>query len=143
MAKVAVTIKILFIWLYNGFASLVLHSAATSVLYGGGLQSWHLFALISFFLIMVFLPEILFFTSQDFRKLIIEGVQDGDGTTHIKDLKQTVILYVSLWSMRIFMGFSLALIFGMQINTFVYLIPLVGSFGTAGLAVLSQIIGKR
>lgn len=73
----------------------------------------------------------------------MEGAKDGDGITHMKDLKQTVILYVSLWSMRIFMGFSLAKIFGMEIDTVSYIIPLIGSFGTAGLAVISQVIGKR
>ena len=143
MAKVALGIKILFIWLYNGFASLLLHSTATSMMNGEGLQSWQLFSLIAFFLVMVFLPEILFFTSQTFRSFVIEGAKDGDGITHMKDLKQTVILYVSLWSMRIFMGFSLGIILGMDISPWIYLIPLIGSFGTAGLAVLAQVIGKR
>ncbi len=143
MAKVAIGIKILFMWLYNGFASVVVHSAAISVLSGEGLQSWHLFCLISFFLIMAFLPEILFFASSQFRDFVLEGAKDGDGIVHMKDLKQTVILYVSLWSMRIFMGFSVAKIFGVEIDAFTYTIPLIGSFGTAGLTVISQFIGRK
>jgi hypothetical protein len=143
MAKIAVTFKILFVWIYNGFVSLLLDGVYTAQMANQPLNHWQIFCLTMFSLTMVFLPEILFLTSADFRKMIIEGVQDGDGITHAKDLRQTGILYVSLWSMRVFMGFSLAMIFGMKINLFVYVIPLIGSFGTAGLAVISQVLGKR
>ena len=143
MAKLALGFKILAIWLYNGMASLAASQAAEAAMAGEALDGWHIFVLVLFFLFMVFLPEILFIVAPGFRSFIIQGFQDGDGVTHMKDLKQVAILYVSLWSMRVFMGFSLAIIFGKEMNYFVYLTPLIGSFGTAGLAVLSNFIGKR
>lgn len=138
MAKVAIGFKIMIIWLYNGLASLVMQSAVTTTQQGGSLESWHIFFLILFFLLVIFMPEILYIVSKEFKKLVIEGVMDGDGVVHMKDLKETVILYVSLWSMRIFIGFSLATIFGTEIPFYIYITPLIGSFGTAGLAVFAK-----
>lgn len=73
----------------------------------------------------------------------MSGAEDGDGILHSKDLKELGVLYISLWSMRIFMGFSISVMFGNEIPFLIYLSPLIGSFGTAGLAIIKGVIGKK
>jgi hypothetical protein len=143
MAKIAITLKILFVWLYHGFASILIQGAVESSINEGAITSTQLYPLIWFSLIMIFLPEIMFITWPVFRRWIMSGVENGDGILHSKDLKELGVLYISLWSMRVFMGFSFAIMFGKDIPTITYLLPLMGSFGTAGLAIIKGVISKR
>ena len=142
MAQIAVGIKFFIVMLYHGGISLVANSIISSSLNGGVLDAWQMFSLIFFILMMVFLPEIMFITWPFFRKFIMEGIQDGDGITHAKDIKQLIILYVSLWCMRLFMAFGIAKMFGKDIDNITFLLPLLGSFGTAGLAIIKDILKR-
>lgn len=140
MAKIAVTIKVLFVWLYHGFASILVQGVVEA---SSPISSAQLYPLIWFALLMIFLPEILFIVWPVFRKWIMEGIENGDGVLQTKDLKELGILYISLWSMRVFMGFSIAIMFGSEIANITYLMPLIGSFGTAGLAIIKNVLQKK
>jgi len=93
-------------------------------------------------LLGIFMPEIMWLASKSFRGWIKQGIEDSDGQLNKSDLKDAGILYVSLWSMRIFIGFSVAKMFGIEIDTLTYLTPLFGSGGIAGLTVLKGVMGK-
>lgn len=145
MAKLSLLLGKLFtVWIYNGAASIVLHSTFVSVLYGeDSANSGVVTALIGFFLVMVFLPEILWIIWPSFRHWIKTGIEDSDGKLNKSDMKDAGFIYVSLWCMRIFMGFSVAMMFGVEIDTLAYLASLLGSFGIAGLSIIKNIMGKK
>ena len=86
MAQIAVSFKFLIVMLWHAFASVVTHGAVISALSGDVLTSTQIFLIILLILIMVFLPEILFILMPSFRSFVMEGIQDGDGVTNLKDL---------------------------------------------------------
>lgn len=108
-----------------------------------GVSNYAVAFIISFFLFMVFLPELLWLSSNNYRQWITSGIEDGNGILNKSDLKDAAIIYVSLWAMRIFMGFSVAMMFGVEIPTVNYLSALFGSFGIAGLTVVKGALVKH
>jgi hypothetical protein len=139
MSKIIIFTKYLLIWGYNGLASLFLHTTVVATLQNEPVTAITISILIGFFLLMVFLPEILWVSWKNFRDWIKTGIEDSDGKLNKEDLKDAGFLYVSLWSMRVFMGFSIAKIFGVEIDSISYLSSLIGSFGIAGLTILKNI----
>jgi len=91
---------------------------------------------------MMFLPEITIRTSKEFRMWIKEGIEDADGKLNKSDIKDGLILYVSLWSLRVFIGFSVSEVFYKEIDFKFYITPLIFSFGTAGLTIIKSIKKK-
>lgn len=141
MAKIVILTKVLFIWVYNGLASILLHATITASI-NDKLSASLITLLTAFFLFMVFLPEVLWITWKSFRDWIKTGIENSDGKLNKDDLKDAGLIYVSLWSMRVFMGFSLAIIFGVRIPDAPYMGSLFGSFGIAGLTVIKNLMGK-
>lgn len=140
MAKIVITLKILFIWLYNGFASILIQSMIKAT---GTVSPIELYALIWFCLIIIFMPEILFIVWPTYRRWVMQGAEDGDGILHSKDLKGLGILYISLWSMRVFVAFGISIILGNDIPILIFITPLIGSFGTAGLAAIKSVVMRK
>lgn len=98
--------------------------------------SWGL----AFLAVMIFAPEITIALFKSFRGWIKEGLEDADGKFNKEDIKDMVILYCSLWFLRVFIFFSWAQVFHDPAPAAsIYIIPLLGSFGTAGLTVLRSI----
>ena len=90
---------------------------------------------------MILLPEILFLV-RFFIKRVLFGIKFIYPNLGSDEMKEFIMLYSSLWCIRIFMGFSIAIVFGVDIPTLIYIIPLLGSFGTAGLAMLKNFMGR-
>ncbi len=92
-------------------------------------------------IVMIFAPEITIGLFKNFRNWIKEGLEDADGKFNKSDIKDMAILYGSLWSLRIFIFFSWATVFHEPIPYGIYITPLIGSFGTAGLTVIKSVRG--
>lgn len=130
------------VWAYNAFAYTVSYGAITAAVFESSLNTTLIIILIAMFMGMVFLPEFLWMGSKSFRDWIKAGLEDGDGELSKSDMKDAGIIYVSLWSMRIFMGFSVAMMFGIHVDTIPYILSLLGSFGIAGLTVIGKVIKR-
>lgn len=138
MAKVILTVKFFFIWLYN-LAFVWVPSVMAQI----GVDLNHNVFLIDFLVVMIFLPEIALLFIKDFRAWIKGGVEDGDGNLNKSDLKDLIALYMGLWCTRIFAYFSWQITNGVPIDTQVYLIPLAGALGGGSIPILRAQLSKR
>jgi hypothetical protein len=141
MAKVMLSIKLFAIWVYYAFLGAIY--GQLSNFFNGDVGAVVILSFIFFVLLGIFMPELMYMFSSTFRGWIRKGIEDSDGELNKSDLKDAGIIYVSLWSMRVFIGFSVAKMLGVQIDTISYLIPLFGSFGIAGLTILRGFSGGK
>lgn len=130
MAKIVVTVKFFFVWLYNLSLAWV-----PSVL---GQITGHSDFVVDFLVVMIFAPELLYAFKKDFREWINGGVEDGDGKLDKTDLKDIIPLYMGLWCTRVFIYFSWQISEGKDIETSIYLIPLYGAFGLGSVPVMGK-----
>jgi len=141
MTKVIFSAKVVMIWLYN-----VLLAPAPKVLQmtltpgQNSPPEW----LLGILVLLMFVPEFMVMFSKDFRTWIKEGIEDSDGKLSKKDTRDMIVLYGSLWCLRVFLLMSWAIIFyDKEIDWFIYVTPLIGSFGISGLTVIQSIIGRK
>ncbi len=93
---------------------------------------------------LMFVPELMSITSKSFRDWIRRGIEDDDGKFNKSDLKDMMILYSSLWLLRVVLVWSWFHIFyGVYIEYSLYITLLAGSFGTAGLPILRSFVSKK
>jgi hypothetical protein len=99
--------------------------------------------LLAVFVFMMFVPEMAFFISPQFRNWIKEGIEDSDGKLNKEDVKDLRIHYASIWMLRIFVFFGLAMIFfQVRIDWNYYIVPFFGAMGLEGASLLRNIYGK-
>lgn len=135
MSKILITVKFFGIWLYNALLS----PASQMVVRSNTDRPPE--EMLYFFVLMMFVPESVLLISKSFRAWIREGVEDADGKLNKSDLKDLVILYGSLWCLRVFLFMSWAKVFyGTEIEFYIYLTPLIGSFGISGLPILKSFL---
>lgn len=138
MAKVILTVKFVFIWLWN-----LAFAWVPTVLVQIGLSSDQMGPIIYFLIVMIFLPELGLIFSKDFRAWIRTGIEDGDGTLNKSDMKDLVALYMGLICTRIFIGFSWSQVFYQPIEMSTYMIPLAGALGGGATPVLRAYLNKK
>lgn len=133
MPKLILSFKLLSMFLYNAILSQIttgVNQPNDVILY--------------FFIFMMFMPETLLIFSKGFREWVKQGVENSDGKLSKSDLKDGVILYGSLWCLRVFLFMSWSKVFyGTNIEFYFYLTPLLGSFGISGLPIVKSIMGIR
>ncbi len=138
MSKVFVSVKLFGIWLYNALLS------PTSQMIAKSNPDRPPEEMLYFFTVMMFVPEVVLIFSKGFRGWIQQGVENADGVLNKSDLKDMVILYGSLWCLRVFLFMSWSkIIYGTNIEFYIYMTPLLGSFGISGLPILKSFIGKK
>ncbi len=141
MTKVIFSAKVFSIWLYNvllapapKFFQMTLSQGENSP------PEW----LLGILLLFMFVPEFMGMFSRDFRNWIKEGIEDSDGKLSKKDTKDMIVLYGSLWCLRVFLLMSWSIIFyDKEISWLIYVTPLIGSFGISGLTVIQGITGRK
>lgn len=138
MAKVILTLKFAFIWLWN-----LAFAWVPAVLAQIGVNSDQMAYIIYFLIVMIFLPELGLIFSKDFRLWIKSGIEDNDGSLNKSDMKDLVALYMGLICTRIFIGFSWSQVFYQPIETTTYMIPLVGALGGGATPVLRAYLNKK
>lgn len=137
MSKLLITVKFFGVWLYNFFLSPAARIATINA-------DRPPEGMIYFFIVMMFVPELCALLSKTFRDWIRQGIENSDGKLNKSDLKDMVILYGSLWCLRVFLFMSWAMIFyKMEIPFHIYTIPLLGSFGISGLPIMKSLIGQK
>jgi len=135
MSKILVSVKLFGIWLYNALLS------PASQMIARANPNRPPEEMLYFFVVMMFVPEIVMLVSKSFRGWVKEGVENADGKLDKSDLKDMVILYGSLWCLRVFLFMSWAKVFyGTEIEFYIYLTPLLGSFGISGLPILKSLL---
>ena len=94
-------------------------------------------AIFWFFCIMMWLPEMATTMSKQFRNWIKEGIEDENG--RLKDVKDIIIHYASLTSMKLFILESLLMMFyDVDIAFQFYMVPFFGSVGLSGFTTLKN-----
>lgn len=97
-----------------------------------------------FFCAMIFLPEVTIGLSKGFRTWIKEGIENSDGQLNHRDIKDLLIHYASLSSLRLFVLETLLMMFySIQIDLQYYVIPFLGSIGLSGFTIFKHIYGKQ
>lgn len=137
-ARILLTIKFLLIYCY----SFALPPLAKMTMQATGNEPPEL--IFYLFTAMMFIPEtsILFF--KGFREWIKEGLENADGKMNHNDVKDLVVHYASLWSLRIFVLSSLLMMFyNVEFGFQYYIVPFFGSIGLSGFTILKNILGKR
>lgn len=138
MSKIFVSIKLFGLWLYNALLS----PASQMIVRANPNRPPE--EMLYFFVFMMFVPEMVLVMSAPFRNWIKEGIENADGKMNKSDLKDLVILYGSLWSLRVFLFMSWSMVFyGIDIVFYIYITPLLGSFGISGLPILKALIGRK
>jgi len=122
MAKVILTVKFFFIWLYQLMLAWI-----PSVLLQLGIDPDQRSFVLSFLILMVFIPELAGMFNTRFQNWIAKSVESSSG-----DLKDIISLYSGLWFTRIFIYFSWQISNGVDIPMSVYLAP-IGGAGIGGL----------
>lgn len=132
------SIKLLYVWLYSAVLSPLSQVVIQSQ------PSKPPEYLLIFFVLMMFVPEVALVFSKRFSNWIRSGIENSDGVFSKEDLKDLVILYGSLWSLRAFLFMSWSMVFyDVEIPFYIYLTPLIGSFGISGLPILKHFISKK
>lgn len=86
--------------------------------------------LFSFFLIMMFLPEMAMLFSKNFRLWVKSGIEDGDGQFNSSDLANLLRHYSTLWCARLYVLFGLLEAFyQIQVREIYVMGSLAGAFG--------------
>lgn len=122
MAKVILTVKFFFIWLYQLMLAWI-----PSALLQIGVNPDQSSFVFSFLVVMVFIPELAALFVAKFQNWIGKSVEANSG-----DLKDMISLYSGLWFTRIFIYFSWQISNGVDIPMSVYLAP-IGGAGIGGL----------
>lgn len=122
MAKVILTVKFFFIWLYQLMLAW-LPSALLQMGVGTGENTF----VFSFLVVMVFIPELAAMFMVRFQNWIAKSVEVSNG-----DWKDFISLYSGLWFTRIFIYFSWQISNGVDIPMSIYLAP-IGGAGLGGL----------
>lgn len=137
--KLIITAKFFVLWLYNAIlvpTATILNEATNE----RQPPDWILIFLIT----MMFVPEVVATGSKSFRDWIRSGIEDADNTFNKGDMKDLIMLYSSLWSLRVFLFMSWFMLFyNKEIQFHIYIIPLLGSFGIAGLPIIKSFYGKK
>lgn len=133
MGKFIFTIEAIILYAYYGVLGVFYGQIKT--FFDSDLGGWMLFGLIVCIVITLFLPEIAVIVSKDMRDLTIKNIFNKDETIN----KNSVIIYLQIWCVRIFLGFSVAVGFGVSIPFYTYISPLFGCFGLAGVMILKKI----
>lgn len=137
-ARIILTIKFLLIWVYT-FA---LSPTAKMVILTTGRQPPE--AVFWFFIGMMWLPEIVICFSYGFREWIRQGIENADGKLNSKDVKDLLVHYASLTSMKLFVLESLLMMFyDVTIPFQYYVIPFFGSVGLSGFAIFKNLYKEK
>lgn len=141
-AKIILTLKFLLIWMYVA----ALSPAANMVL--GIVQDGDVRKppeiIFWFFVGMMWLPEIIMTTSSGFRGWIKQGIENADGKLNSQDVKDMMVHYISLTSMKLFVLESLLMSFyTVDIPIQFYIIPFLGSFGLSGFTIFKNIYSGK
>ena len=132
MAKAILTIKFIWLWLYN-----LAFAWVPSVL--AQIEGFHNSTfVVNFLVVMIFAPELLFAFQKDFRDWVKSGAENGDSVLDKSDLKDLIPLYMGLWCTRVFIYFSWMITEGKDIEMSIYLIPLYGAFGLGSVPVMGK-----
>lgn len=92
------------------------------------------------FVLMIFLPDLVLIVSKGFRAWIKEGLEDADGSLNRGDVKDLVVHYASLNSLRVFVLESLMMMFyDVEIPFHYYVVPFFGSIGLSGFTILKNL----
>lgn len=133
-ARILLTIKLLLIWFYTFALSPM---AKMTILTTGRQPPETVFW---FFVGMMWLPEIVILFSGGFREWIKTGIENADGELNSKDVKDLIVHYASLTSMKLFVLESLLMMFyGVEIDFQFYIVPFLGSVGLSGFAIFKNI----
>ena len=141
MPHIILTVKLVYVWLYHGALSLIA-AAAGDILLDEKSDKIVVMIIIGFAVLGIMIPEICLVSFKGFREWIKQGVEDSDGKLNKSDLQDAMMLYTSLWAMRVFVAFSIVKMFGVPIDNMAYMTALFGSFGIAGLPVLKSIFAR-
>lgn len=133
-AKIILTIKFLLIWVYTYAVS----PLAKMTILATGRQPPE--AVFWFFIGMMWLPELVIIFSSGFREWIREGIENADGKLNSKDVKDLLVHYASLTSMKLFVLESLLMMFyDVTIPFQYYVIPFLGSVGLSGFTIFKNL----
>ena len=140
MAKLVLTVKLFIFYLYN---ALLYPMPKLLQIAMGDLTTrppqWFLAILIP----MVFVPDIAFVVSSDFRKWVKRGVENDDGKFSKSDLTDLKTLYLSLSFGRLCMFWVFFNIFyGTPIDFKVFSLMAAISLGVATFPMLKQFLSK-
>lgn len=92
-----------------------------------------------FFIGMMFLPELGFLISRDFRKWLKTGIEDGDSQFNSRDLAQLMQHFSTLWCIRLYVLFGLLEAFyGVQVREIYIAGSLAGAFGIEAISFLTK-----
>ena len=101
------------------------------------------FGLLVLLTVMMFIPEIALIFSQSFRSWMRQGLEDGDGKLNKADVKDMITFYTSVISVRVFVLFSWAILFGYaELPYHFYITPLLGGFGIAAIPTLKSFLDR-
>lgn len=93
---------------------------------------------------MLFIPEFIMFMKPSFVQWIRKGIEDNDGELNTQDVKDMIIHYVSLWSLRVFVIFGLRMsFFKVEIEWQFFAISILAAFGIEGINILGKMYGKK
>lgn len=136
-SKVFVFLKILLLFVYNGSMPAMAKAVA-------GTQNQPSEVIFYIFFGMMWAPELALMFSKSFRLWMKKGIEDADGELHKEDIKDLRVHYSALMMLRVFVLFSLLMIFyQLTVPNVVYMAPFAGSVSLEGAALFKNIYGKR
>jgi len=95
-------------------------------------------------MIMLFIPEFIMMFKPNFVRWLKKGIEDNDGELNTQDVKDMIIHYVSLWSLRVFVIFGLRMSFHkVEIPWQFFAISIVAAFGIEGLNIIGKIYTRK
>lgn len=105
-----------------------------------GIQLINIQYIFFFLLLTMFLPELGITFSKSFRNWLKGGVEDKKGV----DLSSLLLNYSTLWSLRLYVIFSLMEIFyNIQIREIYIYTSLAGAFSLKSIEILSRLIVQK